>query len=803
MITYTPATVSGACCQGSSCTIQSSAACAGLGGVYQGNGTSCSPNPCYVPTGACCATSGTCSIQTQTACLGAGGTFQGDGATCATVECPVILTPYLDPLPLPAVAAPISGQAGSTATYDMYMREFPQQLHSQLPPTRVWGFASGMSAPGYPGPTIEARRDQPVTVRWVNDLRDFNTGLLRTTHYLPVDLECIMGAENNAKTVVHMHGALVPEMFDGYPEATFLPGSEATYIYLNEQQAGSTWYHDHALGITRLNVYMGLAGLYLLRDDVEDALNIPRGEFEIPLVIQDRRFNPDGTLKYPATSMDHVFGDKVLVNGKVWPYLDVKRGKYRFRLYNGSGSRVYTLSLIPPSGLMTFTVIGNEGGLLEAPVPGVGQITIGPGERYDVVLDFSPTAAARDPPRNSAPAPFPNGTADLTQVMKFRILPQVGDTDPLPASLRPIERLQPAAAAVTRDLVLKSSGDACGKTKWLINNLGWSTITEYPQLDTIEIWRFINDSGVSHPMHLHLVQFQILDRDGFTKGPGGEIVPNGTPQAPPAEESGWKDTAMVGPNEILRVIARFEKYKGRFAYHCHILEHEDHEMMRQFQTIRCGDAALDPTEQCDDGAKVAADGCSARCRSEEFIDLAGPATGGRIDVTIQGVVVGVNTANGQTAAQVAQALAAAINANAALQALGVTALAAGGRVVVEGDIQSVTDTDAGLRQVLTLAMPEAGLWWGAVGGASGYDVVRGRLSFLHSTMGNFASPQTTTGCLTDNAAGTFLADPTTPPVGEGWWYLVRSQPGGTYDSGAASQLGLRDAEIAASGNGCP
>jgi hypothetical protein len=199
--------------------------------------------------------------------------------------------------------------------------------------------------------------------------------------------------------------------------------------------------------------------------------------------------------------------------------------------------------------------------------------------------------------------------------MKFRVLAQTGDTDPLPSALRPIVRLQPSEAVVTRDMILKSSGDACGKTKWLINNLGWATITEYPQLDTVEIWRFINDSGVSHPMHLHLVHFQVLDRDGFTKGPGGEIIPNGNPQPPPAEEAGWRDTAMVGPNEILRVIARFEKYKGRFAYHCHILDHEDHEMMRQFQTIRCGDSVLDPTETCDDGDANGTPGscCSAAC----------------------------------------------------------------------------------------------------------------------------------------------------------------------------------------------
>jgi hypothetical protein len=150
---------------------------------------------------------------------------------------------------------------------------------------------------------------------------------------------------------------------------------------------------------------------------------------------------------------------------------------------------------------------------------------------------------------------------------------------------------------------------------WEINNLGWDDITEYPELNTVEIWRFMNDSGVSHPMHMHLVQFLVLDRDTFTKDPNGLIIPGGNPQLPPAEEDGWKDTVMVGPNEITRVIARFEGYKGKYPYHCHILEHEDHEMMRQFQTVSCGDGEIDPTEACDNGAAngTAQSCCTASC----------------------------------------------------------------------------------------------------------------------------------------------------------------------------------------------
>jgi len=576
-------------------------------------------------------------------------------------------------------------------------------------------------------------------------------------------------------------------------------------VYPNNQQAGYLWYHDHSLGVTRLNVYMGLAGLYFMRDSVESALNLPMGEFEVPLVIQDRRFNSDGSLRYPAVWEDHVFGDKVMVNGKVWPYLDVKKGKYRFRIVNGSGSRVYTLALSPPSGVLNFTVIGTELGLLAAPVNGVGQLTIGPGERYDVVVNFAGLNTGDEVLlENSAGAPFPNGTVDLTQVMKFRVTSLIGDIDPLPSTLRTVQHTDPASAVRTRDFRLKKSGlDGCGRQIWKINDLGWHDMAEYPELGTVEIWRFINDSGVSHPMHMHLVAFQVLDRDGFTTGAGGQIIPNGNPQAPPAEENGWKDTAMVAPNQILRVIAKFEDYKGNYAYHCHILEHEDSEMMRQFQTIKCGDLVLDTTEQCDDGGLASVDGCNASCDIEEFLELSGTAAGGSVSVTVSGVVVPVTTTAGQTATQVVQALANAINANATLQAAGVTATAVGTRLVTNGDITSVTITDAGLQSTLDLRVSKTRLWWGTVAGATGYDLVRGSLNQLVATGGNFASPLVTQTCLANDRVATYWLHTETPAAGQGVWYVLRKVPGGTYDSGAPSQIGSRDAEISASGNGCP
>jgi spore coat protein A len=510
------------------------------------------------------------------------------------------------------VAQPTSGSPGGTAAYTLAIRQIQQRLHRDLPLTTVWGFGDGPTGATYPGPTIEAGRDQPVTVTWVNDLRD--GGVLRSTHYLPVDT-CPHGADDaSPRTVIHLHGGHVPAAFDGYPEATFLPGEQVTYQYPNTQLPATLWYHDHALGITRLNVYMGLAGFYLIRDAVETGLGLPAGEFEIPLVIQDRSFNADGSLQYPAAWQDHFFGDTILVNGKVWPYLEVKQGKYRFRLLNGSNSRTYTLAL---SSGKPFQVIGTDGGLLPAPVA-VSTLTLTPAERADVVVDFASDPAGTEILlTNSAPAPYPGppGEGVVPDVMKFVVLPEVGYTAALPTTLRPIEILAEADSVESRIFELRRFAESCSGQAWYINGLGWDDITEFPQLGTTEIWSFVNRSGVTHPMHMHLVMFQVLDEQAF-EIQNGVVVPIGPRVPPPPEAAGWKDTVPVPPDEIVRVIARFEDYKGRFPYHCHILEHEDHEMMRQFQTVLCGDGELDPDEECDDGNLVAGDGCDATCQLE-------------------------------------------------------------------------------------------------------------------------------------------------------------------------------------------
>jgi spore coat protein A len=563
-----------------------------------------------------------------------------------------------------------------------------------------------------------AFRDQPVTVTWINDIRDFSTGLLRTEHYLPVDT-CPHGADDQAvRAVVHLHGGHVPPEADGYPEATFLPGSQDVYQYPNGQLASTLWYHDHALGITRLNVYMGLAGFYLLGDPVEQALNLPAGEFEIGLAIQDRSFHPDGSLKYPEVWQDNFLGDTLLVNGKVWPYLNVKQGKYRFRILSGSNTRTYTIAL---SNAATFQQIGAEGGLLSAPVT-QSEVTLGPGERADVIMDFEPYPAGTEIIlTNSAPAPFPGspGVGVIPNVMKFIVQDAAGDTDPVPSTLQTLEILDENDAVEFRTFELKkAAGDPCAPLIWGVVSTGtlngtptgsrWDDIIEYPELDTTEVWSFVNRSGITHPMHMHLVMFQVLDRQAFEEQ-AGQIVPIGSPIPPPPHEAGWKDTVQVGPNEIVRVISRFEGYTGKFAYHCHILEHEDHEMMRQFQTVQCGNLVIEPGEECDDGNPSSADRCSSTCEDQDTLRLLGLAEGGSVEITVDGQLIVQPTTGGQTPAEVMAALAAAIESDPTLSALGVTALSAGDTLYTTGAISSVTITDPGLYQVALPALSRPGL----------------------------------------------------------------------------------------------
>jgi spore coat protein A len=526
------------------------------------------------------------------------------------------LTRFVDALPIPDTLT-TSAMLNGVPFYDVSMKRFEQKLHRDLRATTLWGYNGR-----YPGPMFDVRRGSPIAVKWENDLPG--------THFLPID-PAIHGAEPptpKVRTVVHLHGSKTMPESDGYPDAWFTNGFARTgpffvnrvYHYPNDQQATTLWYHDHAIGITRLNVYAGLSGMYLLRDDHEDSLGLPRGNYEIPLAIQDRFFNSDGSLLYPTVTpgdpdprvptiwIPEFFGDTVLVNGKVWPYLEVEPRKYRFRILNSSNARVYRMTLQESTATgrrlgrpgPAFQQIGSDGGLLPAPVT-ITQLLMAPAERLDVVIDFSAVSGKTYVLDNDAPAPFPDGDDVVPpDVMMFRVNQSLRapDRSQVPPVLNSVPLIGPASSVKTRDLVLSElDSDAGSPIMAMINAAHWDDpVTENPKAGSIELWRIINTTGDAHPIHVHLVQFQILDRQPFdpTQYPP-TLVMTGPPSPPERNERpAWKDTVLSYPGTVTRIIAKYDLPAGtqvrrgekfRYVYHCHILEHEENEMMRPYDVV--------------------------------------------------------------------------------------------------------------------------------------------------------------------------------------------------------------------------
>ncbi len=507
------------------------------------------------------------------------------------------LKKYLDRLPIPKTLSPKYKNQKETY-YEVRMIQTYQSLHGELPDTLIWGYEGT-----WPGPVINVRRNEKVLIKWENHLPK--------KHFLPVD-KTLHGEMDvpEVRSVVHVHGARVRPESDGYPEAWFTDNFNRTgpyfnrqvYWYPNRQPAATLWYHDHAMGITRLNVYAGLAGFYLIRDSLEKKLNLPRGDYEIPLLIQDRSFNPDGSLFYPSQPQPPVpgidpcitpgvDGEMILVNGKVWPYLEVEPRKYRLRFLNGSNHRFYRMRCDPELPLYQ---IGTDGGFLTAPVR-LAELTLAPAERADVIADFSNYQGKHLILRNNAPTPFPAGTPvdpeTTGQVMEFRVvLPLKGkDGSCLPDQLCPVVPIPERLAKVRRDLSMVVRRDQYGRLVFLLNGKAWhDPVTEEPRRGAVEIWNLINPGFVAHPIHLHQVQFQLLNRQPFDAGHFNrtqEIVFTGPPAAPVPAEQGWKDTVRNAPAEVTRIIVRFGPYTGRYVWHCHLLEHEDYDMMRPLNVL--------------------------------------------------------------------------------------------------------------------------------------------------------------------------------------------------------------------------
>ena len=526
------------------------------------------------------------------------------------------LAKYVEPLPLPGAGIVVATPSGANR-YAFTQTEIARRLHPQLPPTPLWAYDDGSGLGGQAGSfgmAVVAESGVPLEVSFTHGLPEIYPD------WLPVDTrETPLG--NRVRLMTHLHGAFVAAESDGNPWVTpngFGPGETQTVRYTNQRPqvpASLLWFHDHALGATRLNVVAGLAGAYIVRDEFDTGLEpnpigIPGGSYEIPLVIQDRLFNDDGTFLYPTSDIagtvwiGEYFGDTMLVNGKVWPYLDVEPRLYRFRVLNGCNARILNLD-IPGAPMWQ---IGAEGGLWDVPVP-VSRLVLAPAERADVLVDFTRLAGAVLPVKNlKPPKPVSTPAPPLTQVMAIRVGHRITRLGPasIPAILPGRAANVPGPIARTRYITLNELGVDTAQWVLVLNGVDFeATPTETPRVGTTEDWVYINLTGDTHPMHSHLVTFQVVGRTpfdavGFMESFGG---PNGVPggidpspyatgpmEPPDPTERGFKDTVKVNPGYFTTIRAKYELPAGvtapqTYVYHCHILEHEDNDMMRPFTVV--------------------------------------------------------------------------------------------------------------------------------------------------------------------------------------------------------------------------
>ena len=644
------------------------------------------------------------------------------GGSLGPLSVPKYQTPLLIPPVMPK-ADTITRRGQTVDYYEISMKQFEQQiLPGPLPKTTVWGYGAVRSAnPGglllhnAPSLTIEAQVDRPVRVKWINDLKDADGDYL--PHLLPVDqtlhwanppggnkdrdtrptfTETPDRYTGPVPTVTHVHGAVgVADDSDGYAEAWYLPAAKnippgyarngtwfrffaakaagsygvgwppgsAVFQYPNENRASTIWYHDHALGMTRLNVYAGPAGFYLVRGGshgdhavVDSRTGTPavlpapapaagdpfppnRPYYEIPIAIQDRSFNEDGSLFYPDSRAffdgivhDYIpngefsqiwnpefFGNTIIVNGNTWPFQTVEQRRYRFRFLNGCQSRFLILDFGNIPGIEVWQ-IGNEGGFLATPVnltaTNENRLLIGLAERADVIVDFSNVSPGNYVLANVGPdEPFGGGVpgndfdvadpATTGQVLQLRVVPALGVDHSTPPQFLQLPGVTPLpAATVTRQLALieeasegaDEEGEGVeGPVEALLGTVAagvWTErkwmdpVTENPAVGATEVWEIYNTTADAHPMHVHEIAFEVVDRQGLVLNEEGEVAEpiqlDGNPTPPEPWETGLKDTVIAYPGQVTRIKGHFTK-PGQFVWHCHIVEHEDNEMMRPYR----------------------------------------------------------------------------------------------------------------------------------------------------------------------------------------------------------------------------
>ncbi|KAF2716563.1 hypothetical protein K431DRAFT_307685 [Polychaeton citri CBS 116435] len=483
------------------------------------------------------------------------------------------------PVPVPQVKIPLKSYSSHGVEIDYYEVEIKpteQQVYPNLGKTKLVGYDGQV-----PGPTFMMKAGREAVVRFINH-----------------------GTQANS---VHLHGSYSRAPFDGWAEDLTQPGEYKDYYYPNGQNARTLWYHDHAIDHTAKNAYFGQAGFYILHDDEElSTPGLPQGNYDIPLALSAKRYNKDGTLWDPEVNNEKtsVYGDVFHVNGQPWPYLKVEPRKYRFRFLDASISRSFQMYLEADTAAgkrIPFTVVGADTGLNEKPVS-TTQLDISMAERWEVVVDFSGYAGKNLTLKNNRDVAADLDYPQTDKVMRFVVdqktngNSQPWDTASLPSTLRRVN-YPPAAAnpsQVDRSFVFgKSNGG-----DWTVNGHKWSDgpterILAKPQRGAVEVWELVNGGGGwSHPVHIHLIDFQIISR----KGTRGQVLPY--------EQVALKDVVWLNTGETVRVIARYAPWDGLYMFHCHNLIHEDHEMMVGLNVTALEDLGydektrfIDPMEQ--------------------------------------------------------------------------------------------------------------------------------------------------------------------------------------------------------------
>jgi FtsP/CotA-like multicopper oxidase with cupredoxin domain len=560
----------------------------------------------------------------------------------ATPLNPYSLTKYIDPLPLPG-AMPMD----SPGHYEIGMYKVFQKFHASLPPGACYAYGTSQQTASYPALTLVATRGVPFQVHWTNHLPPVHIEQAVVDSTLP-------GAyfeDQSIPVVPHIHGGETEPESDGTPFQFFTSDfthkgsswAHETFTYHNTQPGATLWYHDHAFGYTRMNAYVGLAGYYVVLDPANDPVGLPSGAYDVPLCLQDKMLDDDGSIIYPNMGINsehpywgpEFFGDLIMVNGKVWPYLDIEARKYRFRVLNGSQARFFSLHLedqaTGAAGPM-FYQIGTDGGYLPCATilnnpnnPNSKPLLVAPGERCDIIVDFSGVAPGTNMILvNDANTPYPSGDpvdpATTRQVIQFRVHAATSPDLSVIATHNTIPELVPTRR---RQVTLVEHQGTNGPLAMYIDGREFTDPSDLiaPRLGETELWEIVNLTADTHPMHTHLVQFLPFSRQAFNvmdyendfmtqnptipipNGSPYNVVPigsylQGLPMKPDANERGWKDTFRADPGTVSRLLVRFAPQDGGafpfdasgqpYVFHCHILEHEENDMMRDYQVLPAG-----------------------------------------------------------------------------------------------------------------------------------------------------------------------------------------------------------------------